>query len=403
MFKRQKLADGSPAAGPQESKSSSSGSSEGPAVMALPDGALGVSASEPQAVEAASPLAGALERAGKRTLALADRPPAAALALAPANPSGTKRRSTASRSSPLALANRPANSSLRGGAGGSGTKSKTSDSREVSQVDRKQRSPTGTLALANHAHRTGTHTAQPPAEGGSSSSRRRLQEDQLAIANQPGASSASGSLLGKRKRESTGSARGSPKNMRGSGSAQKAGGAGSDAPMLANHAASSNSPQVATVGKAHLSRSSSQNSQGGAAASPVGSGSEEGSDLSYEFKEGMLVVVREEKPMMVRHPETGEVIDISGKMGKILGRAATKENKETRWIVRMGDGTRWLIRNARLRPQQTFDATYQWQDLPPGYSVPGGADIRIDMSTGRKQVRLLPPQKKGSQEDHNEM
>lgn len=45
--------------------------------------------------------------------------------------------------------------------------------------------------------------------------------------------------------------------------------------------------------------------------------------------------------------------------------------------------------------------THEWQEVPDGWAVPPGADIRMDIDTGKNYARLLPRRKTGSEAIHD--
>eukprot|EP00746_Dinoflagellata_sp_MGD_P020371 gnl/MRDRNA2_/MRDRNA2_14745_c0_seq1.p1 gnl/MRDRNA2_/MRDRNA2_14745_c0~~gnl/MRDRNA2_/MRDRNA2_14745_c0_seq1.p1 ORF type:complete len:302 (+),score=45.99 gnl/MRDRNA2_/MRDRNA2_14745_c0_seq1:66-971(+) len=86
----------------------------------------------------------------------------------------------------------------------------------------------------------------------------------------------------------------------------------------------------------------------------------------------------------------GQMVEIFGVRNipeNSLGRTLLWDERNKRWIVRLGNGTLVRLR-WNIRPMVLFSPTTSWQVVPDGTVLPKGLDIRMDMTTGQTMVRL---------------
>ena len=65
------------------------------------------------------------------------------------------------------------------------------------------------------------------------------------------------------------------------------------------------------------------------------------------------------------------------------------------YVVKDSAGSIWGLRTEKLKPMKVLELEElgdEWQEVPEGVVVPGGASIKMDLSTGRKLARRLEPE-----------
>ena len=72
-----------------------------------------------------------------------------------------------------------------------------------------------------------------------------------------------------------------------------------------------------------------------------------------------------------------------GLRAKVIGYDATAKL----YIVKDAAGATWGLRAEKLRAMQTMDLGEGWQEVPEGVTVPGGAQVRFELDTGKKLAR----------------
>ena len=58
------------------------------------------------------------------------------------------------------------------------------------------------------------------------------------------------------------------------------------------------------------------------------------------------------------------------------------------YVVKDAGAKVWGLKAEKLRPLETLALTNEWQAVPEGVAVPGGVEVKMDLSTGKKLARL---------------
>ena len=58
------------------------------------------------------------------------------------------------------------------------------------------------------------------------------------------------------------------------------------------------------------------------------------------------------------------------------------------YVVKDAGANVWGIKPDKLRPLETLTLTDEWQAVPEGVDVPGGVEVKMDLSTGKRLARL---------------
>ena len=77
-----------------------------------------------------------------------------------------------------------------------------------------------------------------------------------------------------------------------------------------------------------------------------------------------------------------------GAIAKVIGFDPAKEL----YVVKDAKAAIWGLATSKLKALQTLDLEHvgnEWQEVPEGVVVPGGAEIKMDLSTGRKLARRI--------------
>ena len=60
------------------------------------------------------------------------------------------------------------------------------------------------------------------------------------------------------------------------------------------------------------------------------------------------------------------------------------------FVLRDGEAKMWGVSAEKIRPWKELPLTSEWQIVPPGMSVPSGAEYKIDVGSGQSMARLQP-------------
>eukprot|EP00928_Gymnodinium_smaydae_P050397 TRINITY_DN33960_c0_g1_i1.p1 TRINITY_DN33960_c0_g1~~TRINITY_DN33960_c0_g1_i1.p1 ORF type:complete len:162 (-),score=15.79 TRINITY_DN33960_c0_g1_i1:430-915(-) len=89
----------------------------------------------------------------------------------------------------------------------------------------------------------------------------------------------------------------------------------------------------------------------------------------------------------------GDMVVVSGVTNlpdnSVLKCVAFDSDKDL-FVLRDGNGKIWGVTAEKLRPLEEITLTDEWQVVPPGKSVPAGAEYRLDVKSGQNMARLRP-------------